>query len=91
MQPAPIVSTPGRLINGGLSGLMAQLVGTFGTAYLMAHGMDPGTSSIVATAAGSAVSGTMATIGDWSRGVLETRPEVHPLAKLPLMLGARIG
>lgn len=87
--PAP-VSTAQRPINGAISGLFAQLVGNAGTAYLMAHGWDPGSATMAATAAGSAVSGTMATVGDWSRGVM-AEGKAGPVGRLILMLASRIG
>lgn len=94
-QPAPaseVVPTAQRPINGALSGLAAQLAGNLATGYLMTHGFDPGTATLVGTATGSSVSGTMATVGDWARGVLGRGvAAIHPLAQLPLMLLSRIG
>jgi hypothetical protein len=59
----------------------------------MARGVDPATASVVGTMTGSAASGALATVGDWSRRMLETMPTNAwgTLARLPFTLLARIG
>lgn len=66
------------------------MVGNMAAAYLMSHGVDPGTAAVAGTAAGSTASGAMATIADWSRTVLESG-KVPVIGRLPFMFLARIG
>jgi hypothetical protein len=73
-----------------VSGLAAQVAGNAGTAYMMSHGVDPATASVIGTAAGSLVSGVFATIGDWSRGLMAGGIQ-NPIAQLFVMFGSRIG
>ena len=93
VQPVVSVSpvpTPQRPLNGAISGYAAQVAGNAATAYLMAHGLDPATSSMVGTFAGSTVSGGFATIGDLVRGILE-RNAVPWWGVILLQPFARIG
>lgn len=92
MQPTPNVSpVPSiqRLGNGAFSGMAAQLVGNGVTGVLMQNGLDPTTAAVLGTAAGSGVSGVLATIGDLARGAMERTPRWW--LKTLLQLPARIG
>ena len=77
-----VVPTSQRPLNGAISGGLALAT----MAVLSAHGVPPELANL----AGLAASGAAATFGDWSRGELE-RGITNPLAKLALMLFARVG
>ena len=76
------VPTSQRPFNGAVSGGLALAT----MAILTGQGISPDYASF----AGMAASGIAATLGDWSRGLLE-EGVTNPAAKLFLMLFARIG
>lgn len=81
MSDTVVVSTAARPLNGAISGGAAIL----GTYIAKQYNLDDGAPLI-----GMAASAFLATLGDWSRGIL-AEGAVHPLAKLPLMLFSRLG
>ena len=81
MADGGVVPTSQRPLNGVLAGSGALL----GTYLAGKYGLGDELAPVV----GLAVSAVQATLGDWARGLLEL--PVHPVARLPLMLLARIG
>lgn len=75
------IPTSQRPLNGALAGAGAMLGAHLARKY--------GLGEELAVPIGLVISAVQATLGDWARGLLES--PVHPVARLPLMLLARIG
>lgn len=87
------IPTGARVVNGGISGTAAQILGNMATAWIMSQGVDPANATVMGTMAGSAASGGLAVLGSWSRGVLDQMPQGvgWSFARLPFMLMGILG